>query len=298
MPESTTISSREARSPAWFDGPLFDAHVHYEEADAAFFSPQQLWDLLQRSGVRSALVSSIPDENSLLFCQHAPLRGIPLARPFDDWKAKWTWQADPAVGQRVAAKLDRAEFWGIGEFNLRPTQVMLPGTKAVADLARQRGLLLHAELGDQALEGLLAAYPGVRVLWAHAGIRTPSVAIGRMLERHANLWVELAQRFDVAPNGRLGGEWRRLFEQHSRRFLVGSGSSERRILRKWVSNALRPAVLYSSLRSPRRAWMQTRWQTFPDSIAASRRWLAQLPASIVDQIAFGNAEQLFPEAAG
>jgi hypothetical protein len=278
------------------DTPLFDAHLHYEEADARFVSPEQVLDLLDRSGIGRVLVSSVPDSNTLLLRDLAPGRVVPFARPFDSWKDKWRWQSDPGVEARVAAKLSAEAYAGIGEFNLRPRHLGLPGLDGVARLAVHHDMFLHVEVNESGLSRLLERHSGVRVLWAHAGVGCSAAAVGRLLDRYRTLYVELAQRFDVAPRGTLSDDWGAVLHRHPDRFLVGTGSSERRILRKLVSGWRRPNELFRCLFRPRAAWNGARWATVDDSVRATRNWLGQLPPEISLRIASGNAQRLFPAA--
>ena len=115
------------------------------------------------------------------------------------------------------------------------------------------------------IEKLLAAYPGVRMLWAHAGMSASAETVGALLDRHPKLWVELALRTDVAPGGTLDPAWRALFVRHADRFLVGTDT-----------------------------WVTSRWQVIGDATRAVQRWLPQLPADVAEKIAWRNGDRLFP----
>jgi hypothetical protein len=47
------------------DLPIFDAHIHYSQPDWAVLTPDQVLAILDRAGVRHALVSSTPDDGTL-----------------------------------------------------------------------------------------------------------------------------------------------------------------------------------------------------------------------------------------
>ena len=76
--------------------------------------------------------------------------------------------------------------------------------------------------GTFAVEAMLTTYPGVKILWAHAGMSASAQRVGALVDRYPMLWVELALRSDVAPGGVLDPGWRQLFLRHPDRFLVGT----------------------------------------------------------------------------
>lgn len=88
------------------------------------------------------------------------------------------------------------------------------------------------------------------------------------MQRYPDLRVELSLRYDVAPNGRLDPEWRKLFLAFSERFLLGTDT-----------------------------WVVSRWEAVVETAEFNRRWLGQLPPEAAEQIAWRNAERLFPAGA-
>jgi hypothetical protein len=136
--------------------------------------------------------------------------------------------------------------------------------KRCAALAAEQQLFLHAHVDDMTVEKLLQLYPQVRILWAHAGMTASTATAGRLLDRLPTLWVELALRSDVAPDGRLDPEWRSVFLRHPDRFLVDTDT-----------------------------WVASRWETLPAGMQFIRSWLNQLPHDVAEQIAHKNVERLF-----
>src|SRR5438445_712125 len=106
--------------------------------------------------------------------------------------------------------------------------------------------------------------PRVRVLWAHAGMTAGPVEVGAMLDRYPTLWVELALRTDVAPEGALDTGWRALFLRYPDHFCVGTDT-----------------------------WTASRWAELPQYLAGVRAWLAELPPDVARRIAFTNAARLY-----
>jgi len=244
--------------------PIFDAHIHYSHGDWDTLSPQQALALLERAGVRQALVSSTPDDGTLKLYQADPKRIIPFLRPYRTRGDMGGWHSDPAVQAYVEERLTRGVYKGIGEFHLSAADTDKPVVKRLAELAAKQQLFLHAHVDEVAVERLLTLYPEVRILWAHAGMSSPVKEVGRLLDRYPKLWVELALRFDVAPGGNLDPEWRALFLRHPDRFMVGTDT-----------------------------WTTSRWDSLVEEARATRRWLGQLPRNVADQIAYRNGERLF-----
>lgn len=244
--------------------PIFDAHIHYSYGDWDTLSPQQALALLERAGVRQALVSSTPDDGTLKLYQADPKRIIPFLRPYRTRGDMGGWHSDPAVQAYVEERLTRGVYKGIGEFHLSAADTDKPVVKRLAELAAKQQLFLHAHVDEVAVERLLTLYPEVRILWAHAGMSSPVKEVGRLLDRYPKLWVELALRFDVAPGGNLDPEWRALFLRHPDRFMVGTDT-----------------------------WTTSRWDSLVEEARATRRWLGQLPRNVADQIAYRNGERLF-----
>lgn len=244
--------------------PIFDAHIHYSHDDWDTLSPQQALALLERAGVRQALVSSTPDDGTLKLYQADPKRIIPFLRPYRTRGDMGGWHSDPAVQAYVEERLTRGVYKGIGEFHLSAADTDKPVVKRLAELAAKQQLFLHAHVDEVAAERLLTLYSEVRILWAHAGMSSPVKEVGRLLDRYPKLWVELALRFDVAPGGNLDPEWRALFLRHPDRFMVGTDT-----------------------------WTTSRWDSLVEEARATRRWLGQLPRNVADQIAYRNGERLF-----
>jgi hypothetical protein len=97
-----------------------------------------------------------------------------------------------------------------------------PVVRCCAELAAQHKLWLHAHVDDVAVDKLLTLYPGIKILWAHAGMSASATTVGQLLDRFPMLWVELALRSDVAPGGTLDPAWRAVFLKHPERFMGSS----------------------------------------------------------------------------
>jgi predicted TIM-barrel fold metal-dependent hydrolase len=246
--------------------PIFDAHIHYNQPDWAVISAEQVLSILDRAGVRHALVSSTPDDGTLKLYAKAPDRIVPFLRPYRSRDDMLTWHSDPAVQAYVEERLRRGVYKGIGEFHLSAVeQAEAPVVRRCAELAAQQQLFLHAHVDDTTVEKLLQLHPRVKILWAHAGMTASAATVGRLLGQFPTLWVELAMRPDVAPNGTLAPEWREVFLQHPDRFMVGTDT-----------------------------WVTSQWDTLVEGMRTVHNWLGQLPGDVAERIAHRNAERLFP----
>jgi len=244
--------------------PIFDAHIHYNQDDWGTLSPQQALAVLEKAGVRQALVSSTPDDGTLKLYQADAKRVVPFLRPYRTRGDMASWPSDPEVQAYVEERLKRGAYRGIGEFHLSPADADKPVIRRCAELAATQGIFLHAHVDEVAVEKLLTLYPDVNILWAHAGMSSPVSEVRRIVEGFPRVWVELSMRTDVASGGTLNPEWRALFLKHPDRFMVGTDT-----------------------------WTTSRWESVVEEARATRRWLGQLPRDVAEQIAYRNGERLF-----
>lgn len=246
------------------DFQIFDTHLHYSQNSWDSYSPEAILAILDKAGVKRALVSSTPDDGTLKLYAKAPRRIVPILRPYRTRGDMGSWYQDPAVLAYVVERLQKGIYKGIGEFHLSGGETNTPVIKRLVELAVQKNLILHAHSDDRAVEELLALNPKVKILWAHAGMSAGPDVAGQLLDRYPTLWVELALRTDVAPGGQLDPAWRALFLRHRERFMVGTDT-----------------------------WVPQRWGALPGYLDDVRAWLRQLPRDVAEQIAFENAARLF-----
>ena len=244
--------------------PIFDAHIHYNQDDWGALSPQQALAILEKAGVRQALVSSTPDDGTLKLYQADAKRVVPFLRPYRTRGDMARWHSEPEVQAYVEERLKRGAYRGIGEFHLSAANADRPVIKRCAELAAKQGIFLHAHVDEVAVEKLLTLYPDVKILWAHAGMSSPVNEVRRIVEGFPRVWVELSMRADVASGGTLNPEWRALLLKHPDRFMVGTDT-----------------------------WTTSRWDSVVEEARATRRWLGQLPRDVAEQIAYRNGERLF-----
>lgn len=248
------------------DLPIFDTHIHYSAPDWAEYPPERILTILAKAGIQRALVSSTPDDGTLLLYQKDSRRIVPILRPYRTREDINHWWQDPSVLAYLEERLKRKVYKGIGEFHLFGGQTSTPVIKRVTEIAVREGIYLHAHSDEVAIVELFTLEPRLRIIWAHAGMTSGPQAVGALLDRYQTLWVDLAIRnSDVAPGGVLDPGWRALFIRHPDRFLAGTDT-----------------------------WVTSRWEALPGSVAEVRTYLSQLPREVAEKIAHKNAEQLFP----
>jgi hypothetical protein len=264
------------RAAARYAGPLFDAHLHYND-DA--LAPHPLADVLarmQRSGVRAIIANSRPNDGTQALAaardatRAAGVIVVPFVRLYRTRADYDGWFADESIHQMVLRELERGTpagpFRGLGEFHLHDSANADGAVAAkLMKLARERGLAVLAHCDDTAIEKLMAHAPGTTLIWAHTGIGgTPVARVRELMGRHPSLRGELSYRPGLTHNGALAADWRETFIALPERFLIGSDT-----------------------------WVNQRWQQYEVLMGEYRAWLGLLPAPVAERIAWGNGAALF-----
>jgi hypothetical protein len=267
-----------------YAGPLFDAHLHYnEEAFNGREGPHPLPDVLarlQRNGVRALLANSRPNDGTRLLAQASEVRAagisvVPFVRLYRNRADYDNWFRDDSIYTMVQAELARGTaagpYRGLGEFHLYDSaNANGPVARKLMALAEEKDLAVLAHVDDTAIDLLMANTPSggarVRLIWAHTGIGgVPVARVDQLLARYPRLMGELSYRPGLTcEGGRLCPEWRQLLLKYPDRFLVGSDT-----------------------------WVNQRWQDYDTSMKGYRRWLGDLPPEVAQRIAWNNAAQLF-----
>jgi hypothetical protein len=273
-----------AASAADYGGPLFDAHLHYnEEAFNGSEGPHPLPDVLarmQRNGVRAIVANSRPNEGTKSLAQAPETRNggvtvVPFIRLYRNRADYTTWFRDESIYEMVQAELARGTaagpYRGLGEFHLYES-ANANGTVArkLMALAEEKELAVLAHVDDAAIDLLMANTPSkgakVRLIWAHTGIGGAPVArVEQLLARYPRLMGELSYRPGLTcEGGKLCPEWRQLLLKYPTRFLLGSDT-----------------------------WINQRWQYYDDTMKGYRAWLGDLPPDVARRIAWDNGAALF-----
>jgi hypothetical protein len=258
-------------SAAVHEIPVFDAHVHYSDDQHAELSTAEAIRLLDRAGVRMALVSSTPDEGTVRLLRAAPGRFVAELRPYRNIQDVSTWHSDTSILGYLEERLRLGLHSGIGEFHVFGEEAASPVVRDVVRMAVERDLVLHAHSDARAVTLLFAHDARARVLWAHLGftgwahLGYPGAAeVEAMLQRFPRLWMETSSRTDMISGGQLQPQWRDLFERYPERILIGTDTH---------------AV--------------SRWRSMPRILEETRAWLRTLPEDVAENLAWRNAAYLY-----
>ncbi len=265
------VAFAAARAPAadW-EGPVFDAHLHYNEEATGPYPVGTVMELFAKSGVKAILANSRPNDGTRALLEanrRSPRPGfsvVPFIRVYRDRRDYGTWHANPDVAAMIEEEAKRGYYRGVGEFHLNGRDAANPVVKRIVDFAVARGFILHAHCDEEALEILFAHNPKARVIWAHTGFSTPLARLEELFARYPQLWGELSYRGDVEEGGRLAPAWKAFFAKHPRRFLVGSDT-----------------------------WVNERWASYPATLGTYRKWLGELAPEVAERIAWKNGAELF-----
>lgn len=267
-----------------YTGPLFDAHLHYnEEAWNGSAGPHPLEDVLarmKRNGVQGIIANSRPNNgtHSLAASPQTKAAGVtvvPFVRLYRNREDYTNWFRDESIYAMVQAELARGTgsgpFRGIGEFHLyESANANGPVAKKLMQLAEERGLAVLAHVDDVAVDLLMANTPSrgqkVRLIWAHTGIGGAPVArVDELMTKYPLLVGELSYRPGLTcDGGKLCPEWRQLVTKYPGRFVIGSDT-----------------------------WVNQRWMYYDELMKGYRTWLGDLPPALARRIAWDNAAALF-----
>jgi hypothetical protein len=278
----TLLLSAAAAHAEPYRGPIFDAHLHYN--DEAFSAPHPVDDVIgrmQRSGVRGIVANSRPNDGTKTLARErakmaaAGITVVPFIRLYRHRADYNGWFADESIHQMVQDELkagtDSGAYRGIGEFHLYDSaNANGPVARKLMQLAQARDLAVLAHVDDAAIDLLMAHAPNARLIWAHTGIGgAPVERVRALLTRYPRLMGELSYRPGLTcGEGQLCPEWKALLSEFPERFLVGSDT-----------------------------WINARWSSYEALMAEARGWLGDLPAPLAQRIAWGNGARLFGLAA-
>jgi hypothetical protein len=264
------VAALAVQARAAYEGPVFDAHLHYNDDAQEHVSIGNAMELFSKNGVKAILANSRPNDGTRALYEasrKAPRAGfsvVPFIRVYRDRGDYGTWHGNPEIAAMIEEEAKRGYYRGVGEFHVFGRDAASGVVGRIVNFAVAHGLVLHAHCDEEALEHLFAHNPKARIIWAHTGFNTPLARVEELFRRYPQLWGELSYRWDVAEGGRLVPEWKAFFTKHAGRFLVGSDT-----------------------------WVNQRWQSYPETMATYRRWLGELPPEAAASIAWGNGARLF-----
>ena len=268
---------------AEYTGPLFDAHLHYnEEAWNGQTGPHPVADVLariHRSGVKAIVANSRPNDGSKALVNAVrggnDLTVVPFIRLYRNRADYDTWFKDETIYDMVVAEharsatvaSTRVEFKGIGEFHLYDSaNANGPVAKKLMQFAAKNKLAVLAHVDDTAIDLLMANAPDARLIWAYTGIGGASTSrVDELFKKYPLLMGELSYRPGLTcDGGKLCPEWRTLLLKYPNRFMIGSDT-----------------------------WVNQRWQYYEELMKGYRVWLGDLPPDVARKVGWGNSADLF-----
>jgi hypothetical protein len=260
-----------------YSGPLFDAHLHYNDEA---LQPHPLSDALarmQRSGVRAIIANSRPNDGTKSLAaaaaqtRAAGVTVVPFVRLYRNRADYSGWFNDESIHEMVIKELAQGTaagpYRGLGEFHLYDSaNANGPVARKLMRLAQERDLAVLAHVDDDAIDLLMAHAPNARLIWAHTGIGgAPLARVRALLARYPKLMGELSYRPGLTDaGGHLSAEWKALLGQMPERFLVGSDT-----------------------------WVNGRWSSYETLMSDARLWLGDLAPEAARKIAWENGAALF-----
>jgi Tat protein secretion system quality control protein TatD with DNase activity len=151
-----------------YRGPLFDAHLHYNEE--AWMAAHPLDDALarmQRSGVRAIVANSRPNDGTKTLAAAraqtaaAGVTVVPFIRLYRNRDDYQNWFRDESIHQMVlrelAAGTPAGPYRGIGEFHLYDSaNANGEVARKLMRLAQEKDLVVLAHVDDAAIDLLMA----------------------------------------------------------------------------------------------------------------------------------------------
>ncbi|NPC58839.1 amidohydrolase family protein [Caenimonas soli] len=274
------IAFAGAAHAADYSGPLFDAHLHYNDEAQSPHPLADVLDRMQRNGVKAIIANSRPNDGTKALAaspqtRQAGVTVVPFVRLYRNRADYDNWFRDESIYEMVQAELARGTaagpFRGLGEFHLYDSgNANGPVARKLMALAEEKNLAVLAHVDDVAIDLLMANTPSkgqkLRLIWAHTGIGgAPAARVDQLFAQYPLLMGELSYRPGLTcEGGKLCPEWRALLLKYPSRFMIGSDT-----------------------------WVNQRWLYYDELMKGYRTWLGDLPAEVARRIAWDNGASLF-----
>ena len=246
---------------------LFDAHMHYNATDAAYYPPEQIITIMDGHDVSHAVVMSNPPELAKELQLYSPDRIIPLLGVYRNTTDKENWTQDTSLPARIEEQLKRGGWKGIGELHLFADDRHSPVFRRIIELAGHYRIPLLLHTDPAVIDTLYEIAPEQPVIWAHAGTFPYPDLIADYLRRYPFLSVDLSVRDErIAPNGKISNAWYELFITLPDRFMIGMDT-----------------------------YSLSRWREYGKVADTIRHWTRQLPEDVAERLTFLNAAEMFSQ---
>ena len=262
-----------------YTGPLFDAHLHYNDEAQQAHPLADVLARMKRNGVRAIVANSRPNDGTKELAaseqtRQAGVTVVPFIRLYRNRADYDSWFRDETIYEMVQTEFARGvsgaqagPYKGIGEFHLYDSaNANGPVAKKLMQFAETNKLAVLSHVDDVAIDLLMAHAPNARLIWAHTGIGGASSArVDALFARYPTLMGELSYRPGLTcDDGKLCPQWRALLLKYPDRFLIGSDT-----------------------------WINQRWLYYDELMKGYRSWLGDLPPDVAHRIGWGNGAALF-----
>jgi hypothetical protein len=299
-----------------YSGPLFDAHLHYNQEACVHATPpvpcaHSIDDVLarmQRNGVRGILANSRPNAGTRALASateqtHAAgVTVVPFVRLYRNRADYSNWFRDETIRTMVLDELARATpsgpFRGLGEFHLYDSaNANGPVSAKLMQLAAERGLAILAHVDDDAIDLLMAHVKagggdGLPPGRPKADQPPRGAATREAVERGGTFRLIWAHTGIGGTNIQRVGALMARFPQ-----LMGELSYRPGLTCE--GGQLCPDWRALLLKYPDRfvigsdTWVNARWESYDALMQGYRTWLGGLPPEVATRIGWGNAAELF-----
>lgn len=247
--------------------PLFDAHIHYKRPAWNKYPVKSIIELMDKNGVAMGLVSSTPDEGTIMLWNYAPNRIVPELRPYHGKAGSSNWTKVPNMAEYLSGRLKKYPHKGIGEFHIhRLDTADAPLFRKIIAMAKARKILLHVHSGPQPIRWLFGLDKDVKIIWAHAGLGEPASEVYKLMDQFPNLLADtsLREHAILGSGDTLDPEWKKIIFKFQDRLMIGSDT-----------------------------WVNSQWDSYSSIIKSNRLWLSKLPRNVAEKIAYKNAQRIF-----
>lgn len=247
--------------------PLFDAHVHYKEPAWDRYPVKSIVELMDQNGVAMALVSSTPDEGTVMLWEYAPNRIVPELRPYHGAAGSSNWTKMDGMDSYLEERLESYPHEGIGEFHIRQLDTSDEALfRKIIAMAKERDIYLHVHSGTEPIRWLYGLDPEVKIIWAHAGLGSPAPEVYALMDEFTELLADTSLReYNILGRGEtLDPQWLEIIFDFQDRLMIGSDT-----------------------------WVNSQWDSYSEIMTTNRLWLSKLPREVAEKIAYKNAERYF-----
>ena len=247
--------------------PIFDAHMHYKKPAWEPYPVEDVIELMDKSGVAMALVSSTPDEGTIMLWEYAPNRIVPELRPYHGSVGSSNWTDFEGMEDYLKDRLANYPHEGIGEFHIHSIRMWNePLFKSIINMAKERDIYLHVHSDAEPIRWLYGLDPDVKIIWAHAGLGEPAQNIYKLMSEFPNLLADtsLREHSILSRDAKLHPTWKKIIFEFHQRLMIGSDT-----------------------------WVNGQWDYYEWIIESNRAWLRLLPREIAENIAYKNAGRYF-----